>query len=223
MANTNRYTFSGKEKQTVKDLGWLDFTARMLSNNEIPIFTTQDPLAEKYYSWSPYAYCFNNPLRFIDPDGEGPWDAIKSGAKWVANGVIEITRGTFNSAFTVVAIPQILVGNVASNFTKNGEYPNWAVPIQWEDEGIVQKESWLKEKLSWEDGKDVMKNTLGAFLFFVPFSQATTTTERFIENTVISTGISTVANEVLPSQTQSADTDADNNNSVNDMEIQFRQ
>jgi RHS repeat-associated protein len=69
MANTNRYTFSGKEKQTVKDLGWLDFTARMLSNNEIPIFTTQDPLSEKYYSLSPYMYCAGNPVRYIDPDG----------------------------------------------------------------------------------------------------------------------------------------------------------
>jgi RHS repeat-associated protein len=69
MANTNRYTFSGKEKQTVKNLGFLDFGARMLSNNEIPIFTTQDPLSEKYYSLSPYMYCAGNPVRYIDPNG----------------------------------------------------------------------------------------------------------------------------------------------------------
>lgn len=28
-----------------------------------------DPLAEKYYSYSPYAFCGNNPVKFIDPDG----------------------------------------------------------------------------------------------------------------------------------------------------------
>jgi hypothetical protein len=34
-----------------------------------PRFTTQDPLAEKYYSISPYAYCANNPMNRIDPTG----------------------------------------------------------------------------------------------------------------------------------------------------------
>jgi hypothetical protein len=42
----------------------------MLSNNEVPGWTTQDPLSEKYYSLSPYMYCAGNPLRYIDPNGE---------------------------------------------------------------------------------------------------------------------------------------------------------
>jgi hypothetical protein len=32
-------------------------------------FTSVDPLAEKYYSISPYAYCAGNPVNRFDPDG----------------------------------------------------------------------------------------------------------------------------------------------------------
>ena len=32
-------------------------------------FMSVDPLCEKYYWISPYAYCLNNPVRFTDPDG----------------------------------------------------------------------------------------------------------------------------------------------------------
>lgn len=31
--------------------------------------TTMDPLAETYYPTSPYAWCGNNPVRFVDPNG----------------------------------------------------------------------------------------------------------------------------------------------------------
>ena len=37
-----------------------------------------DPLLEKYYDISPYVYCANNPVRFIDPTGmiwEDPQEA----------------------------------------------------------------------------------------------------------------------------------------------------
>jgi hypothetical protein len=30
---------------------------------------TQDPLAEDFYEWSPYTYCYNNPVLIVDPDG----------------------------------------------------------------------------------------------------------------------------------------------------------
>ena len=49
-------------------LDWYDYGAR----NYEPVlsrFTTMDPLAEKYYSISPYAYCAGNPVMFVDPDG----------------------------------------------------------------------------------------------------------------------------------------------------------
>lgn len=38
--------------------------------------TTMDPLCEKYYSISPYAWCMNNPVRLVDPDGRENVDSF---------------------------------------------------------------------------------------------------------------------------------------------------
>lgn len=35
-----------------------------------------DPLSEEFPSWSPYAMSFNNPIRYVDPDGRAPTDII---------------------------------------------------------------------------------------------------------------------------------------------------
>ena len=46
-----------------------DYGARFYDSSVIR-WTTPDPLAEKYYGISPYAFCNNNPVNFVDPDGQ---------------------------------------------------------------------------------------------------------------------------------------------------------
>ena len=39
-------------------------------NSELSIWLSVDPMADKYPGVSPYAYCGNNPVRLVDPNGD---------------------------------------------------------------------------------------------------------------------------------------------------------
>jgi RHS repeat-associated protein len=66
---TNRYRYNGKEEQTLFSTPYSDYGARQYSSASAR-WLTIDPLANKYYSISPYAFCANNPINFVDPDGK---------------------------------------------------------------------------------------------------------------------------------------------------------
>lgn len=62
------YKYSSKELDRQNGLDLYDFSARMY-DPMLPGTTTQDPLAEKYFSISPYTWCAGNPVSFVDPSG----------------------------------------------------------------------------------------------------------------------------------------------------------
>ena len=65
-ATESPYKYGGKEWNEWTST--YDFEARYHSPG-FHRFMTMDPLAEKYYSISPYAYCANNPVNLVDKDG----------------------------------------------------------------------------------------------------------------------------------------------------------
>ena len=65
---TNRYKFNGKEREKAGGADWLDYGARRY-DPALARWTTPDPLGDSYLPYSPYAYCLNNPVKLVDPDG----------------------------------------------------------------------------------------------------------------------------------------------------------
>ena len=59
-------------------MGYIYFGARYY-DSELSIWLSVDPLASKYPFISPYAYCLNNPIRLIDPDGRDVYEFDENG------------------------------------------------------------------------------------------------------------------------------------------------
>ena len=66
---SERYRFTGKERDS--ESGYDYFGARYYSST-LPMWLSVDPLSDKYPHISPYAFCGNNPIKFVDPDGRFP-------------------------------------------------------------------------------------------------------------------------------------------------------
>jgi RHS repeat-associated protein len=124
------YKFNGKEEQKALDLGWLDYGPRMYMP-DIGRWGVIDLLAAKFPSWSPYNFSFNNPVRFIDPDGRAPEDNTDKPkkqqrqeyreAKRELKGLIRNTRNSVNAAAFKTEIKSQLAG--LKNAYKRGESP----------------------------------------------------------------------------------------------------
>jgi RHS repeat-associated protein len=79
----NNYLYNKKELQV--ELNEYDYGARFY-DPVIGRFTTIDFLSEKYDLQSPYSYGGDDPIRFVDINGDGPGDRVKA--------ALRLTKGT---------------------------------------------------------------------------------------------------------------------------------
>ena len=94
--NVQPYKYNGKELDRMHGLDWYDHGAR---HNDAAIgrWHVMDPLCEKYYDVSPYAYCAGAPMNAINPDGKSIWTkmlktTMKIGSRVASNGLRELGK-----------------------------------------------------------------------------------------------------------------------------------
>ena len=77
------YPFTGKEKDS--ETGYYAFGARYYDSDLSGLFLSVDPMADKYPSLSPYAYCAWNPVKLVDPDGSEIDDYFSTSGKYLGS------------------------------------------------------------------------------------------------------------------------------------------
>ncbi|MDR1552838.1 MAG: RHS repeat-associated core domain-containing protein [Prevotellaceae bacterium] len=188
-APNTRYLFSGKERQTTADINYMDFGSRMY-DDFLGRWFTQDPLAEEYYPLSPYAYCGNNPVTMIDPDGEGffssLWGAVSGFWKGIFNlkgrgenilekvwnGIKDVAKSTWDGFRNSIKINWgLFQGNphqIVSRFT--WELPQTFIGNEWSH---IRNITWQVDKVRYFDGATYVINanskyrmgvTLGSYI-----------------------------------------------------------
>ncbi len=165
-----KYSFNAKELD--EETGMYYYEARYYKP---PVFTSRDPMFEKYFWMTPYAYCANNPVKYVDPDGEELIGALIGAA---VKATMEITSQTISNGF-------------ANLENGKGFFTNWGKSIDWMDVGVSAAEGFLDGVLPGmgKVGKIVMEGTSMAVRSTIDISGSESNEGKITFKSVFNSGV----------------------------------
>jgi RHS repeat-associated protein len=125
------YTFSAKEKDV--ETGYSYFGARYYDSG-LSIWLSVDPMSDKYPNLTPYAYCANNPVILVDPDGRDWYESEDKKTIEYLHGVTGQREGYTHLGATLDEEHEKKI--------RNGDYSTVSISANFsEKEFVTQKEN----------------------------------------------------------------------------------
>jgi RHS repeat-associated protein len=112
-APENKYQYNGKELNEELGLDWYDYGARWY-DAAVGRFVGQDRFAEEHYTLTPYQYAANNPILYIDVNGDSISVAEQYREQFQAD--LQATFGDKASSFTFNKSGKVIFTGNAKDF-----------------------------------------------------------------------------------------------------------
>ena len=205
----NYYRWSTKEIQEELGLNWYDHGARMY-DPEVGRWWVIDPLAEKYYYISPYAYALNNPINAIDPDGRAVWflPLIKGAAGAIADAGAQVTVSMANGKNFREAMSNIDYTSVGTSFVTSAVLaPGMSTTAKVATTSFIAADAMIDVSSSrgiettFTGEKSVTTAVVDALTSVIPGKTVNGTTSNF--NKAISGDLSSSTSAILTNETKS--------------------
>ena len=163
-----KYSFNAKELD--EETGMYYYEARYMAP---PVFISRDRLFEKFPFTSPYGYCMNNPIKYIDPSGDSIVIVGENGESVIYEHNIQYEGNSQFIKNAISTIQDVMSKSVtAKRIISELCSSEFRYEIKEEEESsykpsnpmIIQK-SGIKEAFYKKGGGTITWNTLGADLF----------------------------------------------------------